>query len=573
MSCSSLPLGLVIALKLSVSLLAQTTPLPIAVEKSVPTTPEVPVARNPELIAASERLQSSFGVIIKLGLGTDPAVSAVYDVTPIKAEHVANALLMLEWITAELKRYPEGFLKKFGSKNLVLANAFISKASKGAATPYSPTFIVHKNSGSIFVTVPTTMTATTEALGRGSIHSTLFSYLLEDVKAPESPIGLSHWKTLESDDSALETESAKRLRKASNSREGLYKTMWDPSDFAELNALAKTDARLKQRIEIVQDFLHTLDPQFNQAYWTALGTIPEHQRIVCLNNLADAHSNAQIKADAAIQNDIQTLEKQWGFKVLWEPGSAAPPMPSKVRLEYSYFTDKKLPQFKEFIRMIRDELQMYPVEITRRLNVKNLFILDDFNFRGAGVAGQGMSWLPQVSFAYGLHGFDTTKATSMDFLRRTIHHELLHLMDKEFSKEGGPIYGESWESLNETGFVYKISRLNAVVSNTPVAPTASGQTSFYKDNTKWQGFAEPYGMNIATDDRATLYGRLMTARLADGGKGDQPFLERLDTDKFLKVKAARMSEFFQMLKRDLAISPSSPLYERLQSVFPPGNTH
>ena len=130
--------------------------------------------------------------------------------------------------------------------------------------------------------------------------------------------------------------------------------------------------------------------------------------------------------------------------------------------------------------------------------------------------------------------------------------------------------GEAWDSLNEMVFVYKISRLNSVVSNTPVAPTASGQTSFYKDNTKWQGFAEPYGMNIATDDRATLYGRLMTARLADGGKGDQPFLERLDTDKFFKVKAARMSEFFQMLKRDLAISPSSPLHERLQECIPSG---
>jgi hypothetical protein len=573
MNSSSLLLGLVIALELSASVFAQNRPPPIAVEKGVPTTAKLPVARNPELIVASQRLQSSFGIGIKLGLGNDPAVAKIYDITPIETEHVANALSMLEWINAELKRYPEGFLRKFGSKNLVLANAYISKASKRALTPYSPTFIAHKNSSSIFVTVPTTMTATTEALGRGSIHSTLFSYLLEDVKAPESPIGLSHWKTLESDDSAQETESAKRLTKASNSREGLYKIMWDPSDFAELNTLAKTDARLKQRIEVVQDFLRTLDPQFNQAYWTALGTIPEHQRIVCLNDLADTHSNDQIKADATIQNDIRTLEKQWGFKVLWEPGSAAPPMPSKVRLEYSYFTDKKLPQLKEFIHMIRDELQMYPAEITQRLNIKNLFILDDFNFRGAGVAGQGMSWLPQVSFAYGLHGFDTTKTTSMDFLRRTIHHEVLHLMDKEFSKEGGPMYGEAWESLNETGFVYKISRINAVVSNTPTTPTAPTQAAFYKDNTKWQGFAEPYGMNIATDDRATLYGRLMTARLADGGKGDQPFLERLETDRFLKAKAARMNEFFQLLKRDFSISPSSPLYARFQSAFPPGNTH
>jgi len=570
MNCSSLPPGLAILLVLSASVFAQRATPPIAGGKDVQTTAEVSVARNPELIAASQRLQASLGIGLKLGLGNDPEVAKVYDVTPMKAEHVVNALSMLDWIEAELKRYPGGFLKKFGSKHLVLANAYISKAAKGASTPYSPIFIAHKNSSSIFVTVPTTMTPATEALGRGAIHTALFSYLLEDVKAPESPIGLLHWKTLESDDSALETESAKRLTKASNSREGLYRIIWDPSDFSELNTLAETDARLKQRIEIVQHFLHTLDSQFNQAYWSALRTIPEHQRIVCLNDLTDTHSNDRIKADATIQNDIRTLEKQWGFKVLWEPGSAAPPMPGKVRLEYSYFTDKKLPQLKEFIQMIREELQMYPVEMTQRLNIKNLFILDDFNFRGAGVAGQGMSWLPQVSFAYGLHGFDPTKTTSMDFLRRTIHHEVLHLMDKEFSKEGGPIYGEAWESLNETGFVYKISRLNAVVSNTPpVTP----QTTFYKANTKWQGFAEPNGMNIATDDRATLYGRLMTARLADGGTGDQPFLERLGTDKFLQAKAARMSEFFQLLQRDLAIPPSSPLYERLQSVFPLRNTN
>jgi len=568
MNCSSLPPGLAIVLVLSASVFAQKAPPPIAGVKDVQTTAEISVARSPELIEASQRLQASFGIGLKLGLGKDPEVAKVYDVTPMKAAHVVNALSMLDWIEAELKRYPEGFLKKFGSKYLVLANAYISKAAKaakGASTPYSPIFIAHKNSGSIFVTIPTTMTAATEALGRGAIHTTLFSYLLEDVKAPESSIALLHWKTLESDDSALETESAKRLTKASNSREGLYRIIWDPSDFAELKTLAETDARLKQRIEIVQNFLHTLDPQFNQAYWSALGTIPEHQRIVCLNDLTDTHSNDQIKADATIQNDIRMLEKQWGFKVLWEPGSAAPPMPSKVRLEYSYFTDKKLQKFKEFIQMIREELQMYPVEITQRLNLKNLFILDDFNFRGAGVAGQGMNWLPQASFAYGLHGFDPSKTTSMDFLRRTIHHEVLHLMDKEFSKEGGPIYGEAWESLNEKGFVYKISRLNAAVSNTP---TSTPQTAFYKPNTKWQGFAEPYGMNIATDDRATLYGRLMTARLADEGKGDQPFLERLGSDKFLKGKAARMSEFFQLLQRDLAIPPSSPLYERFQSVFP-----
>jgi hypothetical protein len=72
------------------------------------------------------------------------------------------------------------------------------------------------------------------------------------------------------------------------------------------------------------------------------------------------------------------------------------------------------------------------------------------------MAGQGMSWLPQPSFAFGLRTFDPAKPASIDFLRRTIHHEVLHLIDMEFSKEGGPIYGANWDSLNQEGFHYKV---------------------------------------------------------------------------------------------------------------------
>ncbi len=61
------------------------------------------------------------------------------------------------------------------------------------------------------------------------------------------------------------------------------------------------------------------------------------------------------------------------------------------------------------------------------------------------------------------------------------------------------------------------------------------QLRFYKDNTEWQGFAEPYGMNIVTDDRATLLGRMI--------------------------------EFFLLPKRDLAIPSESPLYSIFDGVF------
>jgi hypothetical protein len=519
------------------------------------------VEQDPKFIEVARRFQIDFGLSLKLARIDDPVVAKNHVVTVLKAEHLDHALQILIWVEAELKRYPAGFMQKHGSKNLVLANAYISKTAKGQAVPYSPTFISDRASDSILVTVPTTMTPSVEVLGRGYIHQTLFNYMLVDVKSPDSPLALANWKTLESDVSKLETESAKRTIKASNGREGLFKMLWEPFEFNELLTLAKTDSKLKQRMQIVQSYVQSLDPQFNDAFWTVLAIIPEHQRTVCLNDLTDTHSHDKIKADPEIQSDISKLEKQWGFKVLWEPGSPAPPMPAKVRLEYSYFTDKKLNEFRAFMRMCRAELEIYPEEIIKRLNVKNLYMLDTFKFRGAGVAGQGMSWLPQVSFAYGLRTFDPAVVKSMDFLRRTIHHEVLHLMDRQFSKEGGPIYGTHWDSLNQEGFRYKIG--------SPGALNSPSQLRFYKDNTQWQGFAEPYGMNIATDDRATLYARLMTAHAADEGRGDQPFLDKLKTDPILKTKADRLIEFFRLLKRDLAISETSPLYSQLEAACPP----
>ncbi len=504
---------------------------------------------SPKFIAVAQRFQNNFGIALKVWHSNDSSVGASYQVTALKPEHLENVLQVLTWVDVELKRYPAGFLKTHGSRNLVLANAYIPKNAKGSGTAYSPAFIAEKRSASILVTVPSTITPTTEILGKGYLHQTLFTYLLTDAKAPNSPLALERWKTLASGSAALESESTKRLVALSNQREGLFKLLWEPFEVAELSALAKADAQLKQRIALVQSFLHTLDSQFDQAFWATVATIPESQRTVCLNDLSDLHSADQLKADPEIQDDLRAIEKKWGLKVLWEPGSEAPPMPARVRLEYAYFTDKKLPQFKQFVHLVREELEQYPDEIVTKIKVKNIYILDVFTFRDVKLAGQSFSWLPQVSFGYGINTFDPSKSTSRDFYRRTIHHEIFHLIDSRFSVEGGPVYGANWENLNEAGFLYKIGKLG---------PSAPNPITFYKDNTNRPGFAEPYGMNVATDDRATLYARLMTE--------DQAFFAKLATDKILKAKTEKMLAFFQFLMKDLGIPISSPFYTKLERI-------
>ena len=506
-----------------------------------------PIKEDPKFKAIAERFQTDFGATIKLAQSKDGVVATNYDVRVLDPAQLENAIKVLTWLETEYKRFPSGFFKKHGSKNLVLANAYVSKTWKGPGVPYSPTTISEKRSNSILVTVPITFTPSSEFLAKSSIYQTVFTYLIDDLKSPDFPLALAKWKALESKDLENESESAKRLLKSSNSREGLFKILWDPFELREMIELAKSDPLLKQRIKIVQAFLSTLDPQFNQAFWENLETIPESQRTISLNNPEDIKNIEQIKSDKAIQSDLSFIEKKWSLKVVWKPGSEVPPMPAKVRLEYSYHTDKKLQSFKDFVHLLREELELYPDEIVSKLNVKNIYILDDFVFRNVKVAGQSFSWLPQVSFAYAISSFDPMKSSSKDFYRRTIHHEIFHLMDSKFSVRGGPIHGTNWTDLNEKGFRFKLDY------------SPADQPFFTKDNAGRLGFAEPYGMNVATDDRATLYGRLMAE--------DKLFFERLKTDKILKAKTDRILEFFQLIKRDLGIKSTSPFFIKIEGLF------
>ena len=75
------------------------------------------------------------------------------------------------------------------------------------------------------------------------------------------------------------------------------------------------------------------------------------------------------------------------------------------------------------------------------------------------------------------------------------------------------------------------------------------------DNAGRKGFAESYGMNIATDDRATMYARMMVA--------DKVFYGRLPTDPILLAKTKRVQEFFRNIRHELSVPESNPLYQML----------
>ena len=504
-----------------------------------------PIPASQQLADLKGRFKAQYDLEIRSAQSDDKALSASYAVTPVADANLAGTVKVLGWVEEELKRYPAGFLKHHGPRQLVLAESFLSKRSASGVTPVSLSSFEFKSADAIALTVPAKLTAVQEFSKARHIHQTLIGFLLQDHKAPADPISFDAWKKLPKPATASTTPIGKRLAGA-DSRAALFGLLWDPFEHLDLLAEAKADASVAQKLAVMKDFLATQDKGFDQAFFEQLAIIPESQRIVCTNDLSDLTSVDQIKKDPEIQADLRRIEQKWGITVLWAPGSPAPPMPAKVRLVYSYFTDKKIAQFKAFVRMLREELDIYPEAIVTRLGFGNIYILDEFVFRDVKLAGQSFSWLPKPAVAYGLNSFKPEDANSRAFFSRTTHHEVFHAMERQFTTAGGPLFGASWDTLNEPGFKYRIG---------PNSVGAEGQPTYSKDNASRKGFAEAYGMNIATDDRATLYARMMVA--------DQVFYGRLATDPILLAKTNRLQEFFRNIRQELTIPASSPLYQML----------
>jgi hypothetical protein len=504
-----------------------------------------PIPAGQQLADLKGRFKAQYDIEIRSAQADDKAFEAAYEVTPVAEVNLPGTLKVLGWVEDELKRYPVGFLKHHGPRHLVLAESFLPKRTPAGAKPFLQASFEFKAAEAVALTIPGKLTAVQEFSKARHIHQALVNFLLQEHKAPANPISFDAWKKLPKPTVPSTTPIGKRLAGA-DSRAALFGLLWDPFEHLDLIVEAKADASVAQKLAVMKEFLATLDKGFDQAFFNQLMIIPESQRIVCTNDLTDLSSVDQIKKDAEIQADLRLIEKKWGITVLWEPGSPAPPMPAKVRLVYSYFTDKKIVQFKAFVRMLRDELDMYPEAIVSRLGFGNIYILDEFTFRDVKLAGQSFSWIPKPAVAYGLNSFKPEDANSRAFFSRTTHHEVFHAMERQFTRSGGALFGASWDALNEPEFKYRIG---------PNSVSAEGQPTHTKDNAGRKGFAEPYGMNIATDDRATLYARMMVA--------DKVFYARLATDPILLAKTNRLQEFFGNIRQELSIPTSSPLYEML----------
>ncbi|MCX6920838.1 MAG: hypothetical protein NTX20_05895 [Verrucomicrobia bacterium] len=272
-----------------------------------------PIPAGQQLADLKGRFKAQYDIEIQSAQADDKALSASYNVTPVGDANLAGTVKVLGWVEEELKRYPAGFLKHHGPRQLVLAESFLSKRPASGITPTSSSSFEFRATEVIAVTIPGKLTAVQEFFKARHIHQTLANYLLQAHMAPADSISFEAWKKLPKPATASVTSIGKRLAGA-DSRATLFGLFWDPFEHLDLIAEAKADPSIAKKIAVMKDFLAAQDKGFDQAFFDQLAVIPESERIVCTNDLTDLTSVDQIKKDSEIQADLRRIEQKWGHR-------------------------------------------------------------------------------------------------------------------------------------------------------------------------------------------------------------------------------------------------------------------
>ena len=221
-----------------------------------------PIPAGQQLADLKGRFKSLYGIEIRSAQADDKALSASYEVTPVTDANLTGTLKVLGWVENELKRYPDGFLKHHGPRQLMLAESFLSKRSTSGVTPISPSSFELKAAEAIALTIPAKLTVLQEFSKARHIHQALIGFLLQDHKAPADPISFDAWKKLPKPATASTTPIGKRLAGA-DSRAALFGLLWNPFEHLDLIAEAKVDPSVAQKLAVMKDFLATQEGSFD----------------------------------------------------------------------------------------------------------------------------------------------------------------------------------------------------------------------------------------------------------------------------------------------------------------------
>lgn len=177
-------------------------------------------------------------------------------------------------------------------------------------------------------------------------------------------------------------------------------------------------------------------------------------------------------------------------------------------------------EWRTYLPLLRAELGIYTDRMLRESGLRSVVLCDRITYEGKAAAG-----LP--SFAGGrIYLAVQAQAVSKDFARRTVHHELFHLID--YRQGAVPGSDPAWANLNDRAFHYGQGGWHEM------APSATLLDEWTP------GFLNKYSRSGPEEDKAEIYAHMMAGReLVEG---------RVRSDEVVRSKCAelkaRLSRYF-----------------------------
>jgi hypothetical protein len=173
-------------------------------------------------------------------------------------------------------------------------------------------------------------------------------------------------------------------------------------------------------------------------------------------------------------------------------------------------------EWRTYLPLLRAELGIYTDRMLRESGLRSVVLCDRVTYKGQAAAG-----LP--SFAEGrIYLAVPAQSVSKDFARRSVHHELFHLVDYRQGAASGSDPG--WANLNDRAFHYGKGGWHEIALGAHLPDESV------------PGFLNRYSRSGPEEDKAEIYAHMMAGReLVEG---------RARSDEMVRSKCAELKARF-----------------------------